>query len=240
MPDLDYISRRLNARSYEALEALKMELASLIRHAAANNGLQNSRTYLQVEDIALQVFNKHALDAAQFTFNSSEDTGFEVTNTLKYCMGRMVDMIGQEISQPNGLSNSAHSDTYATIVNRTKVKLAEKRDSLIDDYFNGMMGNQRMKKDPTINIVQNNSPGAVQQIGSNFNQSAYNQSHQSLVQVIDQALASPEFAALGAEQQVEMRDLADVVKMEAEKAEPDAGKLKRWGEKLVKLSARWD
>jgi hypothetical protein len=33
-----------------------------------------------------------------------------------------------------------------------------------------------------------------------------------------------------------MRDLADVVKMEAEKAEPDAGKLKRWGEKLVKLS----
>jgi hypothetical protein len=140
-----------------------------------------------------------ALDAAQFTFNSSEDTGFEVTNALKYCMGRVVDMIGQEISQPNGLSNSAHSDTYATIVNRTKVKLAEKRDSLIDDYFNGMMGNQRMKKDPTINIVQNNSPGAVQQIGSNFNQSAYNQSHQSLVQVIDQALASPEFAALGAE-----------------------------------------
>jgi len=236
MPDLDYISRRLNARSYEALEAFKLELAAMIRQAAASHGLQNSRTYLQVEDIALRVFTKHALDAAQFTFNSSEDTGMEVTTSLKYCMGRMVDMIGQELSMPNGLANSARSDTYATIVNRTKVKLAEKRDSLIDDYFHGMMGTERMKKDPVMNVVQNNSPGAVQQVGSNFNQSAYNQNHQSLVQEIEKALASPQFAALKSEDQVSVQDIADVVKEEARKAEPDAGKLKRWGERLVKIS----
>jgi hypothetical protein len=112
----------------------------------------------------------------------------------------------------------------------------ETRDRLLDDFKHGMMGSQKMKKDSTINIVQNNSPGAVQQIGSNFNQSAFNQNHQSLVHAIDQALASSEFAGLGSEAQMEVRDLADIVKLEAEKAEPDAGKLKRWGEKLVKVS----
>ena len=210
MPDLEYISRRLNTK---ALEAFKLEFATMIRRAAASNGLQNSRTYLQVEDIALRVFTKQALDAAQFTFNSSEGTGVEVTNALKYCMDRMVDMIGQELNMPNGLANSAHSDTYVTIVDRTKVKLAEKRERRA-----------------------NNSPGAVQQVGSNFNQTAFNQNHQSLVQEIEKALASPQFAALKPEDQVSVRDIADVVKEEAKKSEPDAGKLKRWGERLVKIS----
>lgn len=208
----------------------------MIAQAAAKHGLQNSRTYLQVEEIALRVFAKHAHDAAQFAYNSTEDTGFEVTNALKYCMSRMADMIGQELGTPNGLSNSARSDTYATIVNRTKVKLAEKRDSLIDDYLHGMMGSQRMKKDPVINVVQNNSPGAVQQVGSNFNQSAFNQNHQSLVQEIEKALASPQFAALKEDDQVSVRDIAEVVKEEAAKTQPDPGKLRRWGERLVKIS----
>ncbi|WLA61734.1 hypothetical protein [Bradyrhizobium diazoefficiens] len=237
MTDIEYISRRLNARSYEALEDFKLELASVVRRAAASNALQNSRTYLQVEEIALRVFAKHALDAAQFTYNCSEDTGFEVTNALKYCMGRMADMIGQELGLPNGLSNSAQNDAYAAIANRTKVKLNEKRDSLVDDYFHGMMGSQKMKKEGTVNIVQSNSPGGVQQVGSNFNQSAFIQTHQSLVQEIDKALASPEFKALGTEDQLEVRDLADAVKLEAEESQPDVGKLKRWGDKLVKVTA---
>jgi hypothetical protein len=109
---------------------------------------------------------------------------------------------------------------------------------LLDDFSQGMLGDEKLKKEPSVSIVntQTNSPGAVQQVGSNFNQSAFNQNHQSLVQEIDNALASPQFAALKPEDQLEVRDLADAVKLEAEKGAPDGGKLKRWGDKLVKVS----
>jgi hypothetical protein len=106
----------------------------------------------------------------------------------------------------------------------------ETRDRLLDDFKHGMMGTQKMKQDPVLNVVQSNSPGAVLQVGSgNFNQSAYNQNHQSLVQEIEKVLASPDFAALKAEDKVSVQDIADVVKEEAKKTEPDVGKLKRWG-----------
>ena len=111
------------------------------------------------------------------------------------------------------------------------------RDRLLDDFKHGMMGSQRMKKDPVISVVQNNSPGAVQQLGSgNFNQAAFNQNHQSLVHEIEKALASPEFAALKSEDRVSVQDVAEVVKEEAKNTDPDAGKLKRWGDRLVRIS----
>jgi hypothetical protein len=231
MADLGYLGRRLNTRSYEALEAFRLAVAGITRQAAATGNLNSSRTQLMVGEAAVDTFTKHGLEAAQFTYNWTEDHGFEVTNALKYCMGRMVDMFGQEMDTV--FENSGDPG----ILNKAKDRLAQKKEELGDDYFHGMMGNERMKKDPTMNVVQNNSPGAVQQIGSNFDQSAFNQTHHSLLQAIDQALASPEFAALGPEAQAEVRDHADVVKLEAKKAEPDAGKLKRWGDKLVKVSA---
>ncbi|UFW82998.1 hypothetical protein BjapCC829_23725 [Bradyrhizobium barranii] len=229
--DLEYLGRRLNAKSYEALEAFRLEVARITRESVGTGNLNSSRTQLIIGDAAVDTFTKRALDAAQFTYDLTENHGDHVTAALKFCMGRMADMIRQE------LESGFRSAGDPGILNRTRDRLAQKNEQLIDDYAHGMMGSTKMKKNGSINIIQNNSPGGVQQVGSNFSQSVFNQTHHSLVQEIDKALASPEFKALAAEDQLEVHDLADAVKFEAEKSQPDAGKLKRWGDKLVKTSA---
>jgi hypothetical protein len=57
-----------------------------------------------------------------------------------------------------------------------------------------------------------------------------------LVTAIDRALASPEFTQLNQDQKEAFRDTAAIVKEEAVKPQPDVGKLKRWGTRLVDLS----
>jgi hypothetical protein len=136
---------------------------------------------------------------------------------------------------------SIDGGTAAGIINKMDVVLSETKDALVDDFRHGMMGSQRLKKDPVVSIVgnQNNSPGAVQQIGvGNFSQSAFVQNHKPLVEAIDAALSSAEFKALPEPDQQGFRDVAEVVKEEAYKDTPDSGKLKRWGERLVEFGDR--
>jgi hypothetical protein len=126
----------------------------------------------------------------------------------------------------------------AEVINKMNTALFERKDALLDDFKHGMMGSQRLKKDPVVSIVSNqtNSPGAVQQIGvGNFSQSAFVQNHKPLVEAIDAALSSAEFKALPELEQQGFRDVAEVVKEEADKTAPDSGKLKRWGKRLVEL-----
>jgi hypothetical protein len=57
------------------------------------------------------------------------------------------------------------------------------------------------------------------------------------IAAIDAALSSPEFATLKDEDKVGLRDIADIVKAEAQKPTPDAGKLRRWGDRLVAITS---
>jgi hypothetical protein len=73
-------------------------------------------------------------------------------------------------------------------------------------------------------------------IGDNFSQTAFTKTHNELVTAIDRALASPEFTQLNQDQKEAFSDTAAIVKEEAVKPQPDVGKLKRWGTRLVDLS----
>jgi hypothetical protein len=85
-------------------------------------------------------------------------------------------------------------------------------------------------------VVQSNSPGAIQQVGvGQVSQSALVDNRQALVQAIDHALASPEVAALSPQQKEGFTDLADALKDEAKKEQPDPGKLRRWGNRLLEF-----
>jgi hypothetical protein len=59
--------------------------------------------------------------------------------------------------------------------------LEDIRRHLTDDFEHGMLGNERLKKDPVVSVIKNqtNSPGAFQQvgIGDNFSQAAFAQNH---------------------------------------------------------------
>jgi hypothetical protein len=139
------------------------------------------------------------------------------------------------------MNDKAFGGGYAEIVDRMQTAMREKWERLLDDFKHGMMGSERLKKDPVVSIVSNqtNSPGAVQQIGvGEFSQSALVQNHQSLVDAVNKALASPEFAKLEPSQKEGFKDVADKLLDEAKKEKPEPGKLKRWGHRLGELATQ--
>jgi hypothetical protein len=236
--DPQYLGRNLNGRTQKALLDFQAEETRVTRTAAANGSLHGSRTFIALWEAGVAVLEREVKEAIQLAYNvTGEHTG-EVYDQVAFCSKQMVERIMQSVRQRAGASDQQFGgSSYAEIVNRMLTAMNETRDRLLDDFKHGMTGTQKMKQDPVLNVVQSNSPGAVLQVGSgNFNQSAYNQSHQSLVQEIEKVLASPDFAALKVEDKVSVQDIADVVKEEAKKTEPDVGKLKRWGDRLVKIS----
>jgi hypothetical protein len=56
-----------------------------------------------------------------------------------------------------------------------------------------------------------------------------------LVDAVNRALASPEFAKLESTQKDGFTDVADALLDEAAKEKPDPGKLKRWGQRLAEI-----
>jgi len=205
---------------------------------AQNGSLASGRTLMLFEQEALIVFTEKANEAAQFVYNLTETTDGEAANQLEYCLGRMADMIANDVD--GGISRLGITGGIGAIqANKAREKLNERKIQLIDDFRHGMMGSGRLKKDPLVNVIntQTNSPGATQQvgIGDNFSQSVFNQTHNELVAAIDRALSSSELAQLRPEQKEAFSDTALVLKDEAVKAQPDVGKLKRWGTRLVSL-----
>lgn len=152
----------------------------------------------------------------------------------------MLDKIISDVRQKAAVNDQAFGGGYAEIVDRMLTAMQEKRELLLDNFKHGMMGDHRLKKDAIVNAVinQSNSPGAVAQVGAGtFSQTAFTQQQNQLVEAIDQALNSCEFAALNPDQQQGFRDIADVVKSEASLAKPDTGKLQRWGKTLVTFAS---
>ncbi len=137
-------------------------------------------------------------DALLFAYNASgrndevlareEECGFEIIEAimavLNICAVR------------TGMTSGFVTEQITSI----RTKLDERRTRLTDDFIHGMIGSEKMKRDPVVSIVnsQTNSPGAVQQIGvgDHFSQSAMVQNLQPLVDAINRALASQEFARL--------------------------------------------
>jgi hypothetical protein len=227
--DLQYLGRQLNERARRAAEEFGTEVVNMLATAGVN-GVNSSRTYLRFSAAGLTIVEREVNIAIQFAYNYTGEHDGEVFNQVSYCAKQMVDKIV-------GIVRARNSPVGGDIINKMEVSLRERKDMILDNFRHGMMGSERLKNDGVISVVQNNSPGAVLQVGSgNFNQSAYNQSHQSLVQEIEKALASPEFSALTPDDKVSVKDIADVVKEEAKKPEPEPGKLKRWGNRLVKIT----
>ncbi|MBB4368277.1 hypothetical protein GGD63_001056 [Bradyrhizobium sp. cir1] len=235
---LSYLRRNLEDRREDARQAFGKEVMRVEGEATLAGALHGSRTFILNMQAGKGVLDQQVRSAIQFAFNLSGEPSAEVVDLVAGFGKAVLDDIAGAIRKKAELHDRAFGGGYMAIVDRQQPDLERKLAGLIDGFRHGMMGDERLKREPVVSITNNqtNSPGAVLQVGSNFNMSAFNQHHQSLVQEIERTLASPEFGALTAEQQDELRDIADVVKAEAGKATPDEGKLKRWGRKLVDFS----
>ena len=229
-----YLGRSLDKRLPEVYEAVTHQVSAVqAKHAAAGR-LQSGATLIAFEEIASNVLKSSIADASKFVFEFTGGHEPDALAYLKNFAGRVQQMVMVEISQKADRLNLG--PVTVSHLDKVRTKLDRFREQALDDFSHGMRGSERLKKDPIVNAVinQSNSPGAVAQVGAGtFSQSAFTQQQQQLILAIEQALNSPEFAALNPEQQQGFRDIADVVKAEASSANPDTGKLQRWGKTLV-------
>ena len=231
--DSQYLGRNLTGRVKDTVTAFQHEMLAIKSQAVAAGAINSSRVYIQYWTKGLEVLRKGINDAAQFAYGySGEHTG-EVYDQVAFAAKRMVDEMMNAITADAGqrIDNDG-------VVAKTRMAFEELRDRLLDDFKNGMMGSGKLKKDPVVSIIANQtgSPGAIQQIGvGGFSQTAFVENNQTLVKAIDDAMLSSEFNSLQPEQKDGFRDIADVVKGELSKPTPDVGCLKRWGKRLVEF-----
>ena len=237
--DPNYLGQNLTERTRKATHDFAFEMTQIASKMAGNGTLNSSMTFVQYWQAGLRVLDREANEACKFVYNLTEQHTGEPCKQVEFCVGRMCENMMLAVSEKAGQAGKLGGG-YGDIVNRMRVEMEAKRDNLLADFKNGMMGSERLKKDPLLNVIntQTNSPGAIQQvgIGDNFSQSAFTQNHHELVNAIDRALASNEFTRLNQDQKDAFSDTAVVVKEEASKLTPDVGKLKRWGTRLVDLS----
>lgn len=232
-----YLGESLNDRACDAVKAGEAALNAIMRQHAAAGRLASGATLIAFGKEVNRIFGEHFDSAAQFTFNLTGDHAPEAIKPLDYFAGRVVEMLNQKLVE-FGPRTGIDGPTWGRELNNIRVRLGELRTRRMRDFTHGMMGNERMKKDGVVSIINNqtHSPGAIQQSGvGNFSQQAFSQHHQPLVAAIDAALASADFAKLGDSQKQGFKDIADVVKEEASKPNPDASKLKRWSDRLISM-----
>lgn len=232
-----YLGRSLDNRLPDVHEAVSREVNALQSKHAASGRLQSGATLIGFEEIATNLLKSTVADASKFTFEFTGGHEADALAYLKNFAGRVQQILMAEISEKADRLNLGA--VTAQHLEKVRGKLDRFREQALDDFLHGMQGSERLKRDAVVNAVinQSNSPGAVAQVGAGtFSQSAFTQQQHQLIEAIDQALNSPEFAALNPEQQQGFRDIADVVKAEASSANPDTGKLQRWGKTLVSFA----
>lgn len=234
---LVYLGRTLDKRATEVASKIDQEIEGIMRRNAAAGRLGSGSTLISFNEEAQKLFIEAFESAALFSFNLTHRNGEDVGGQLSYFADRAVDAIMGKIMTSAvrlGLPEQAVAPHVTTI----STGLINRKECLLDDFKFGMLGNARMKSDPLVNIVthQTNSPGAIQQIGmGTFSQSAFSQHNEPLLAAIDAALISPEFSSLNEIDKEAFRDVADIMKAEARKPQPDPQKLKRWSDRLVAI-----
>jgi hypothetical protein len=235
---LEYLNRNLERRASDVRNIIQAAVDTVTRRNAAVGRLESGSTFISFREEAQKVFTEEFRKAAQFTFNLLGNVECDARIAMDLYSRKAEFVIMQVIKNSAGRVGLPPVETEP-LVAPIAAELNTRLVHLMDDFSQGMLGYEKLKKDPSVSIVnmQTNSPGAVQQVGSgNFSQTAFTQHYQTLISAVDTALASPEFQTLDVERQDEFRDVADVVKLEAAKDTPDQGKLKRWGGKLVTLA----
>lgn len=234
--DPAYLGRSLDGRLHDVQENVVREVKALQNKHAAMGRLQSGATLTAFEAIVVDGLKSAVGEASKFTFELTDGEP-PALDYLTSFANRVQQILMAEITEK--ASRLGLGQVTPNHLAKVRDKLDRIKDGMLDDFSNGMHGSGKLKSDSVVSAVihQTNSPGAVAQVGAGtFSQTAFTQQQQQLIGAIDQVLASAEFLALTPEEQEGFRDIADVVKVEAAKPNPDTGKLQRWGARLVEFS----
>jgi hypothetical protein len=75
-----------------------------------------------------------------------------------------------QIARQRASNHGVPGGTAAEIINKMDIALSERKDALLDDFKHGMMGSQKLKKDPVVSIVsnQNSSPASANDVAHRY------------------------------------------------------------------------
>lgn len=237
IPSPDYVKRALDRLVEKARENASAGINRIHRENSAVGRLESGVTLTQSNEAMLALMKTSINEGISLVFNSFEKVTPEGIDLLRQFTVSLETVMAAPVWQWAKVSDEP---IKLKMAKELDVRLAEISAAAIDDFEHGMRGGSRLKKDPSVSIVNNmvNSPGAVQQagIGDGFSQTAFTDQSTNLVRAIDELLASAEFQKLDQEQQDEISDVAHSLKQEATSDKPNPGRLKRWGLKLSALT----
>lgn len=241
-PTPQYVQRALGRIVGEARTEAINGVTAIQRRNSAAGRLDSGNTLVDSNEAMLALMKAMMKRGAETTFNAFEevtDGGVRLLMNFGQALAKTVAAPVIEWAEADKGGPSA--GIKAKMADELQERLRRMLNDELDDFSHGMHGGARLKKEPVVNSIinntMNNSPGAVQQAGvGKFSQSAFTQQTAHLTQAIDAFLASPEFQQLAPEQKDAVADVADALKHEAAQSEPNPGKLRRWGERLSGLT----
>jgi hypothetical protein len=224
MNDDGYLGRRFERIRADALREAQKQVTQLRIQLSGRGSL-----YLQCERAVNEVLVKALQSMAKIAFSVSGSTSDAAACQLEQGGGQLADSITEWLQ---GVLN-----TRGTPSGPLKATLHETVKHAVDDFRHGMAGEEKLKQDPLVNIVNTvtNSPGTVLQnaIGANNQQSVQ---QQSLLAALDGLITSEEFKRLREEDRLAVQDLVDTLRDEIKKPDPDSPKIARWGRRLIELT----
>jgi hypothetical protein len=163
MDDSEYLGKNLNQRAYDAVPVINLAVERVMRQANVVGRLGSGNTIHEIMTQSLRVFTDEVKKGLRFAFNFTGNS--DEVEAVRCFAGRVETIVMDKVVEGSmrlGLSEA----TVAPHVAKMRVDLSEKK-GLIKDFAHGMMGENRLKKDPVVRVVNNqtNSPGAVQQVG---------------------------------------------------------------------------
>jgi hypothetical protein len=120
-------------------------------------------------------------------------------------------------------------------------KLMDDVDALVIDFPLGIVWGQIVRPEArhTTNIRVENIHGGVQQFaGAGAHQSVVISALPDLLKQIDQIMQHPEIASLSREDRQVIEELADDIKDEASRPQPDGARIEQWGTRMLRRLAR--
>jgi uncharacterized protein YejL (UPF0352 family) len=160
-----YLGRSLDNRLPEVYEAVTREVKVLQNKHAAAGRLQSGATLIAFEEIASNLLKSSIAEASKFTFEFTEGHEPEALAYLKNFAGRVQQMVMAEISER--ADRLGLGPVTVSHLEKVRSKLDRFREQALDDFSHGMQGSERLKKEPLLNVI-NNQPSVLDGVENHF------------------------------------------------------------------------
>jgi hypothetical protein len=236
--NIAYLDRRFARLSQEAVQAAQQGRMRVMAEATQRGVLHGGRMSLLVKDEYVRAATDAAVTMARTAYDVTGSTDQPVCDVVSKGLSATTDTLFDDLVQffqiQRAVSTGPSMFDFRNEMNRLI------RDTL-DDFRHGFVGGNRLtKNDPLVNVISNitNSPGAVLQSGvSNVqNATAATFAADAVRSALTQLLNSQEVQSLPPDDKQSFVDVAEVLRDELDKPQPDKSKILRWGGRLIGMA----